>query len=74
MNLLVTPVDDRGNWFRFHPLLAEFLRGWLTRTRPDQRQASHERVARWYVQAGMLTNAVEHATMLSDRLAPLEIL
>lgn len=74
MNLFVTPVDDRGNWYRFHPLLAEFLLAWLSRTRPEQRLASHERVARWYVQAGMLTHAIEHAMLLPDRLAPLEIL
>lgn len=74
MNLFVTPVDDRGNWYRFHPLLSEFLMAWLSRTRPEQRTASHERVARWYVQAGMLANAVEHAMLLPDRLAPLEIL
>lgn len=74
MNLLVAPVDDLHIWYRYHPLLAEFLQDWLARHRHQEVELLHQRAARWYARADMLTNALDHAARLSDPQAALAIL
>ena len=73
-NLLVTPSGHRGGWYRFHPLLAEFLQKRAARQQPDQALVVHARAAHWYGGAHMLGEALHHAAQLPDPYRPLVIM
>src|SRR5207237_7913223 len=47
-NTFVESLDSERTWFRYHHLLADFLRLELRRTLPDQVPALHRRAAEWY--------------------------
>jgi len=75
MNMLVTPVDDLHRWYRYHPLLAEFLQDRFARGgRPEEVEALNARAARWYARAGRLADALDHAARLGDPQAAIAIL
>lgn len=74
VNPLVSRVDDEGDWYRLHPLLAEFLQNWLGRTRSGEATVAHARAASWFAQSNMLGRAVEHAAQTADKLAPLRLI
>lgn len=46
-NLFLVPLDDRRNWYRYHPLFADLLASSLTPTR----RAEHHRVAATWLAA-----------------------
>jgi LuxR family maltose regulon positive regulatory protein len=73
-NLLVTPIDYRGGWYRFHPLFAEFLQKRTKRLQPGTALTTHARAARWYGGAQMLSKALHHAAQLPDPHTPLTIM
>jgi len=60
-NLLVVPLDRRGEWYRYHHLLRDLLRADLRRSHPDLRSKLHSRAADWYEANGMAESAVDHA-------------
>ena len=63
-NALVQPIGS--GWYRYHTLLAEMLRLRLRYEHPDRVTALHRLAARWYEQAGLLTDAVRHAVAAGD--------
>lgn len=66
-NLFVMPLDDEGQWYRYHQLFADLLQARLQQTLPaDAIAALHQRAAAWYTQAGMLAEAMEHALLARD--------
>jgi len=70
-NLFVTPLDDAGQWFRYHHLFRALLRAELQRTAPDRITHLHHRAAQWYaaewsVQSGAADEAVHHALEAHD--------
>jgi LuxR family maltose regulon positive regulatory protein len=60
-NLFLTPVDNRGEWFRYHQLFAELLRIELDLTAPDEIPNLHSRASRWFAEHGYVAEAVRHA-------------
>jgi LuxR family transcriptional regulator, maltose regulon positive regulatory protein len=72
-NLLVVPLDRRGEWYRYHHLLRELLRAELRRDDPAVVQELHCRAADWYEANGMVEIAIDHADAAGDsqRLARL---
>jgi LuxR family maltose regulon positive regulatory protein len=62
-NKLVVPLDEDRHWYRYHNLLAEFLRGELGRGGSDRLMALHRRAATWLERAGLLEEAVSHAIL-----------
>lgn len=56
--LFMSRSGDDGGWFRYHPLLAEFLRGRLDD--PAQYGELHARAARWWQDGGQLHMAARH--------------
>ncbi len=64
--LFLTPLDDKREWFRYHPLFADFLREALHRRHPDKVAALHQRAARWYLAQGMVEPAFDHAVAAHD--------
>jgi LuxR family maltose regulon positive regulatory protein len=59
--VLTTPLDDRGEWHRYHPLFAELLRAELRAQLPDEVQELHRRAATWLVAHGNDAAAMRHA-------------
>ena len=64
--LLLTPLDQEGRWYRYHPLLAEYLKQRLESERGDELPELHLRAARWYASQEIWTEAVQHAIAAGD--------
>src|SRR5262249_46062629 len=60
-NLLVVPLDRRGEWFRYHHLFRELLQAELRRTSPELVEDLHQRAATWYENHEMPEAAIDHA-------------
>jgi LuxR family transcriptional regulator, maltose regulon positive regulatory protein len=60
-NLFLIPLDDRGEWYRFHQLFAHLLRVELEHREPGLAPALHRRAFEWYRDHGSLDEAIEHA-------------
>ena len=66
-NLFVIPLDDEGQWFRYHQLFTDLLRARLqTSTSNEEIAILHRRAALWYENAGMISDAVAHALSAKD--------
>jgi ATP/maltotriose-dependent transcriptional regulator MalT len=66
-NLFLIPLDDEGQWFRYHHLFADLLQARLRQSLPvDVIAALHQRAADWFEQAGMPSEAIEHARAAAD--------
>jgi LuxR family transcriptional regulator, maltose regulon positive regulatory protein len=64
--LLLTALDQEGNWFRYHPLLAEHLKERLASEFGTEFPELHRRAARWYASRELWTEAVQHAIAAGD--------
>ena len=66
-NLFLVPLDDRGEWFRYHQLFADLLR---VRLRQDSTASLvaelQQRAMSWYEQAAMIPDAIGHALAKPD--------
>jgi LuxR family maltose regulon positive regulatory protein len=65
-SLFVRPLDDHGEWFRFHRLFADFLRGHLKRRDPGRWADLHGRAARWFLAHERFEEALDHALAGGD--------
>jgi LuxR family maltose regulon positive regulatory protein len=68
-NLFVVPLDRRGEWYRYHHLVAEMLLSELRRREPGEESRVHRRAADWYEQHGQPEKAIEHRLAGGDTLA-----
>lgn len=60
-NIFLLPLDQDRQWYRYHPLFADFLRTRLRDAVGDSGiRELHRRAAGWYRQNGPFANAVEH--------------
>jgi LuxR family transcriptional regulator, maltose regulon positive regulatory protein len=64
--MLLTPLDNDGVWFRYHTLLAEYLRQRLETDRGVETPELHRRAALWYAAQELWTEAVQHAIAAGD--------
>lgn len=60
-NMLLTPLDRRDEWFRFHPLFREMLRAELRRAEPEEEAGLHRRASDWWGEHGDWDRAISHA-------------
>lgn len=65
-NLFIDPLDDRREWYRYHPLLAEFLRSELSQRHSDKIPGIHRRAGEWYLRHGLPEEAFQHAMAGED--------
>jgi LuxR family transcriptional regulator, maltose regulon positive regulatory protein len=65
-NALVTSLDARRSWFRYHQLFAELLRLELRRTAPGEVTVLHVAAACWFAGHGFAVEAVRHAQAARD--------
>jgi LuxR family maltose regulon positive regulatory protein len=65
-NLFISNLDNRREWYRYHPLFADFLRQ-RQKNRPAAQIADlHRRAAAWYNQHGFIEEAIEHYHAIKD--------
>ena len=60
-NLFLLPLDDRGEWYRFHHLFAQLLRVELEHREPGLAPTLHRRAFSWHRDNGLLDQAIDHA-------------
>jgi LuxR family maltose regulon positive regulatory protein len=65
-NLFMVPLDDTRQWFRYHHLFAQVLRGQLMRTEPELVPALHEKASAWHRLHGSADEAIGHAIAAGD--------
>jgi LuxR family transcriptional regulator, maltose regulon positive regulatory protein len=64
--LLLMPLDQAGQWYRYHPLLGGHLRQRLEAELGDEIPELHRRACRWYASQELWTDAVQHAIAAGD--------
>ena len=65
-NLLVIPLDDHREWYRFHHLVSQFLQSELERRDPAHRAMLHLRTSEWHEARGDADGAITHAALGGD--------
>lgn len=68
-NLFVVPLDRRGEWYRYHHLVAETLLSELRRREPGEEARVHRGAAYWYEQQGHPEKAIGHRLAGGDTFA-----
>ncbi|MEO8970736.1 MAG: LuxR C-terminal-related transcriptional regulator [Ktedonobacteraceae bacterium] len=77
-NLFLIPLDDTGQWYRYHALFAEAMQHEARhRLGEDYLRSLYDKASRWYEEHGLVAEAVEvalsarnfaRATMLIERI------
>jgi LuxR family transcriptional regulator, maltose regulon positive regulatory protein len=65
-NLFVIPLDERGEWYRYHHLFADLLYYELKRSRPELVSVLHVRASVWSEGAGFFEGAIRQAIAATD--------
>jgi LuxR family transcriptional regulator, maltose regulon positive regulatory protein len=60
-NLLVLPMDRQRDWYRYHPLFRQLLRGELERSEPELVGELTRRAAHWCQHHGLAEAAIGYA-------------
>jgi LuxR family maltose regulon positive regulatory protein len=73
-NLFLIPLDDRGEWYRYHHLFQEMLRRRLPDTAsPAEIAALHRQASVWLAQHGWIEEALQQALAGGDALAAAQL-
>jgi LuxR family transcriptional regulator, maltose regulon positive regulatory protein len=70
--LLLAPLDQEGRWYRYHPLLAEYLSERLKAELGNEIPGLHQRASLWYASQELWTDAVQHAIAAGDSVRALD--
>jgi LuxR family transcriptional regulator, maltose regulon positive regulatory protein len=65
-NYFLIPLDPSHDWYRYHHLFGELLRHELERRWPESVAELHRRAGRWFLDAGLVSDAIEHMTAAGD--------
>jgi LuxR family maltose regulon positive regulatory protein len=65
-HLFITALDEKREWFRYHPLFAEFLRQVEAEVNSGEIPGLHKRAALWLEGNGYLEEAFRHALATQD--------
>jgi LuxR family maltose regulon positive regulatory protein len=74
VNYFLIPLDARREWYRYHHLFGELLRYELERREPLRVAALHDRAGRWFLDAGMVSEAIGHLTAAGELDAASELI
>jgi LuxR family maltose regulon positive regulatory protein len=67
-NLLLVPLDRRGEWYRYHHLFRDMLLAELHRQEPGLMPVLQRRAASWCLQNGLPEEALEYSIAAGDVL------
>jgi len=73
-NSLLTPLDRRDEWFRFHPMFREMLCSELHRVEPGEATRLNLRASEWWAEQGDWDRAIQHAIEAGDPVRAGELL
>ena len=65
-NAFVVSLDAQRTWFRYHQLLADFLRLELRRTLATEVPGLHRKAAAWFADHGEVVEAIRHTLAAGD--------
>jgi LuxR family maltose regulon positive regulatory protein len=65
-NLFVIPLDEQGEWYRYHQLFSDFLFYELQSSHPSLVPVLHHRASVWSEGAGYFERAIRHAIAAED--------
>ena len=65
-NLLLVPLDRRGQWYRYHHLFRDMLLAELERDAPGLMPVLRRRAAEWYARNGVPEEALEYSMAAGD--------
>ncbi len=65
-NLLLVPLDQRGQWYRYHHLFRDILLAQLHRLQPDLIPVLQRRAAGWYLRNDLPEDALEYSIAAGD--------
>jgi LuxR family transcriptional regulator, maltose regulon positive regulatory protein len=65
-NLLLVPLDRRGQWYRYHHMFRDMLLAELERDAPDLIAVLRRRAAGWYLRNGWPEEALEYSMAAGD--------
>jgi len=63
-DVFLSPLTEREDWYRYHPLFASALRQHLLRTQPELVATLHLRASQWYEAHALPTEAIEQALLI----------
>jgi LuxR family maltose regulon positive regulatory protein len=73
-NLLIVPLDEHREWYRYHQLFSDLLRSELNRTHRSTVPELHRRASDWFKRTKLVSQAVHHAIEAGDRRATRELI
>jgi LuxR family maltose regulon positive regulatory protein len=73
-NLLLVPLDQRGQWYRYHHLFRDMLLAELHRREPGLMPVLRRRAARWCLDNGMPEEALEYSMAAGDVEGPARLI
>jgi LuxR family maltose regulon positive regulatory protein len=73
-NYFLIPLDAGHEWYRYHHLFGELLRHELERREPGLVAELHRRAGRWFLDAGMVSEAIGHLTAAGELDAASELI
>jgi LuxR family transcriptional regulator, maltose regulon positive regulatory protein len=65
-NLLIMPLDSKGEWYRYHHLFADVLQNRLVNEYGQEFQKLHIRASQWYEEHNLASDAIYHAFAAQD--------
>ncbi len=65
-NMMIVPMDDQREWYRYHQLFADVLRARAAAESGDMVAKGHARASRWFESEGDRVAAVSHAFLSQD--------
>ena len=65
-SLFIRPIDNRREWYSFHPLFRDLLRYELRATRGSEESGLRKRAAAWHLEQGEVDAAAEYLLGAAD--------
>lgn len=60
-NMLILPLDEQREWYRYHHLFGDVLKTYAIRQFPDQVSHWHDRASSWFGRNGFRADAIRYA-------------
>lgn len=73
-NLFIVPLDNRGQWYRYHHLFTDLLRNRAEQFSAEERSAMHRRAALWFDAHNHPYDAINHALQALDYPLAIEMM